>query len=106
MSELTFDELITSVLHEQDCETHYSEAGQERLMGLHRQYRAEAIERLRDWVAETVAAERERWVKAADNWATHYKAQGKEAKFLALNHFAAVIRTGAGEGDIDNPPVV
>jgi len=48
-------------------------------------------------IAEAVAAERERWVKAADNWATHYKAQGKEAKFLALNHFAAVIRAGTGE---------
>ena len=46
-----------------------------------------------------VAAERERCAKAADNWATHYKAQGKEAKFLALNHFAAVIRAGAGEGE-------
>ena len=57
-------------------------------------------------IAAAVAAERERWATAADNWATHYKAQDKEAKFLALNHFAAVIRTGAGEGDIDNPPVV
>jgi len=97
MSELTFDELITSVLHEQDCETHYSEAGQERLMGLHRQYRAEAIERLRNWVAETVAAERERCAQKCIEAGDVALANKQGMIAGALYVTATAIRAGTGE---------
>lgn len=54
-------------------------------------------------IAEAIAAEREVYAKIAEKWAAHYKAQSEdpenatmnkllEAKFLALTHYAAVIR--------------
>ena len=116
---MTFAELVAAILHEQDSVTHYNEEGVEGPMRLHQQYRAEAIERLREWVAEAVAAERERCAKrVADN--ADYRAMeatdpDATARVRRDQHFAAAvlweaaadIRTRAGEGEqvpmSDNP---